>query len=80
MAASRQLVRCSDMSGVGPFWTSSDVRFHAAVGARADISARVAPFGLWVHGLELAATESHELGIDTTFWAETSPAQKVGVN
>jgi len=51
MAASRQLVRCSDMSGVGPFWTSSDVRFHAAVGARADISARVAPFGLWVHGL-----------------------------
>jgi hypothetical protein len=32
------------------------------------------------HNICCLIQESHELGIDTTFWAENSPAQKVGVN
>ena len=32
------------------------------------------------HNICCLIQESHELGIDTTFWAETSPAQKAGVN
>lgn len=32
------------------------------------------------HNICCLIQESHELGIDTTFWAETSPAQKVTIN
>jgi transposase len=32
------------------------------------------------HNICCLIQESHELGIDTAFWAETSPAQKAGVN
>lgn len=32
------------------------------------------------HNICCLIQESHELGIDTTFWAETSPAQEVTVN
>jgi hypothetical protein len=32
------------------------------------------------HNICCLIQESHELGIDTAFWAETSPAQKAGAN